>query len=221
MIPRVTHALHGRNTGATQAEYCEVVARAIRLGRGGENVNVASSHVYSVPANLQVPPTESNQRESAVSAIWPVTDILVARWQAMRVLDGSARAALVAGAARWCMSESLIIERTDYSRVYDRTPSLGGHWSLFGTSLTDSLHLTATMTVALEFDGDRPVDLWVSGVRDVVAGGCTIEALAEALEQCGGPLRQITPISFGTPTIRTPQLSTLALDTRSPTITMN
>jgi hypothetical protein len=160
-------------------------------------------------------------KEGAVTATWPVTDVVEGRWQALRALDGLVRAALAAGAARWRLPESPMIERTDYPCVYDRTPALGGHWTLFGASLTDSLHMTATVTVTLEFDGVRPVDLWVSGERDVAAGGCTIEALAEALDECGGPLRQITPVSFEAWALTPPPLSGPAVEIRGPTFALN
>ena len=156
-----------------------------------------------------------------MSATQPVTDVLEARWQAMHALDGVVRAALTAAAAHWRLPEGPTIERTDYPRIYGRTPSLGGHWTLFGTSLTDSHHTTTTVTVALEFDGDRPVDLWVSGEHDVAAGGCTTAALAEALEQCGGPLRQITPLSFDAWALMRPLLSEATSDTYAPMVALN
>ncbi|MGE0538618.1 MAG: hypothetical protein AB7R89_00355 [Dehalococcoidia bacterium] len=151
-----------------------------------------------------------------MSTIWPVTDVLETRWQALRALDDVVRRSLVAAAARWRIPECPMIERTDYHCIYPRTPAFGGHWTLFGTSLTNALHLTATVTVALEFDGDRPVDLWVSGARDVAAGGCTVEALAEALDQCDGPLRQITPIAIGAWANTRPQLPGSEPDMDSP-----
>jgi hypothetical protein len=193
-------------------------ARAVRQRR----VNPASSDVYSTRAySIVCPPVESSRKEGAVSATWPVTDVLEARWQAMRALDGAVRAALASSAEGWCISGNPLIDRTDYPCIYDRTPALGGHWTLFGTSLTESIHMTVTVTVALEFDGDRPVDLWVSGAQDVAAGGCTFEALAEALEQCGGPLRQITPIAFGARISTPPLLSALVLETGDSVIALN
>lgn len=156
-----------------------------------------------------------------MSATQPGTDVLEARWQALHALDGVVRAALTAAASQWRLPESLTIERTDYPRVYGRTPALGGHWTLFGTTLTDSLHITATVTVALEFDGDRPVDLWVSGEHDVAAGGCTIEALAEALEQCGGPLRQVTPLSFDAGALTRPLPSDAISETHGLMVALN
>jgi hypothetical protein len=156
-----------------------------------------------------------------MSVSQPVTDVLQARRQALHALDGVVRAALTAAATQWRLPESSTIERTDYPRVYGRTPALGGHWTLFGTTLNDSHHTIATVTVALEFDGDRPVDLWVSGEHDVAAGGCTIKALAEALEQCGGPLRQVTPLSFDTRAMMRPLHADAISKAYGPTIALN
>lgn len=156
-----------------------------------------------------------------MSVTQPEPDVLEARCQALHELDGVVRAALTAAAAQWRLPESPTIERTDYPRVYGRTPALGGHWTLFGTTLTDSHHTIATVTVALEFDGDRPVDLWVSGELDVAAGGCSVEALAEALEQCGGPLRQVTPLSFDALTVMRPLRSDTIAEAYGPSIALN
>jgi hypothetical protein len=156
-----------------------------------------------------------------MSASRPVTDVLEARHQALRRLDGVVRGALISAAHAWRLPGELSIVRTDYPCIYSRTPQLGGHWTLFSALLTESVHAIATVNVALEFEGDRPVDLWVSGARDVVAGGCTTQALNEALAQCDGPLRQVTPIAFGATSIVPANLSALVLDDGCPTIGLN
>lgn len=156
-----------------------------------------------------------------MSASRPVTDVLEARRQALRRLDGIVRGALISAAHTWRLPGELSIVRTDYPCIYDRTPQLGGHWTLFSALLTESVHAVATVNVALEFEGDQPVDLWVSGTRDVAAGGCTTQALNEALTQCDGPLRQVTPIAFGVTATVPRNLSALVVDDGRPTIALN
>lgn len=156
-----------------------------------------------------------------MSASWPVTEILQARQQAMRRLDGMVRGALISAAHAWRLPGELSIARTDYPCIYGRTPNLGGHWTLFSAVITESMHAVATVNVALEFEGDQPTELWVSGAEDVAAGGCTAQALGEALAQCGGPLRQVTPIAFGGGQAAAHDLSFLFRDCGIPTLVLN
>ena len=74
-------------------------------------------------------------------------------------------------------------------------PGIGGHWTLYDARLSAAQHEVAVLTVALIFDEGRPADLLVSGAVDVLAGGCSAAALREALRECAGPLRQVTPLA--------------------------
>jgi hypothetical protein len=134
-----------------------------------------------------------------MTALLISNDTLDRRHAALRALDETVRSALLAAARRWGLGEDVAIDLTTYDRIYDRRPQLGGHWTLFCAGLTAAAHEVATVAVMVEFDGAEPVDLRVSGVADVVAGGCTRAALAEALVECGGPLRQVTPLPITWP----------------------
>jgi hypothetical protein len=122
-------------------------------------------------------------------------EIIDARRSALQSLDPFIRESLAEMAPAWGLASDSSIELTVYDRVYGRTPALGGHWTLFSASLSETYHEVATLSVAVEFDGERPVDLRVSGVLDVAAGGCSRAALREALLECAGPLRQLTPVA--------------------------
>ena len=122
-----------------------------------------------------------------------------ARRSALQALDPMVRGEIAAAAGRWLHDQNWSIGLTSYHHHYPRVPAIGGHWTLFAAHVSDTHHEVVTLVVALEFDGERPVDLRVSGALDVIAGGCTAEALREALTECGGPLRQVTPISFDIP----------------------
>ena len=119
------------------------------------------------------------------------------RRAALRALDRMVRDELAAAARRWQMDAGWSIDLTEYAQVYRRMPARGGHWTLFSARINGACHETATIAVAAEFEGDRVVELAVSGVRDVLAGGCTAAALCEALDGCGGPLHQVTPLPTG------------------------
>ena len=130
-----------------------------------------------------------------------VPDLVAPRQAALRSLDAIVRQELAAAAGRWGL-DGARIDLTAYDRVYNRAPHVGGHWTLFAVNVTGSSHEVATVTVAAEFDGAALADLRVSGARDAVAGGCTPQALNEALGQCGGPLRQRTPLTVPTGSAR-------------------
>jgi len=122
-------------------------------------------------------------------------DLLDARRHALLALDGTVRVALARAAQAWGLAD-VSIALTIYDQVYGRTPRLGGHWTLFRAGATPDGHEVASLSVALEFADNEPVDFWVSGAEDeVIAGGCTAAALREALAQCRGPLRQVTPLA--------------------------
>ena len=121
-------------------------------------------------------------------------DLIDARHAALRALDLTVRAGLAAVADRWPLAGDWSSELTAYDRIYPRTRATGGHWTLFSAGLTDAGHEVAMLTVSVEFDGPEAVDLRVHGAREVVAGACSPVALAEALAQSGGPLRQVTPL---------------------------
>jgi hypothetical protein len=118
--------------------------------------------------------------------------ILDARRHALLALDHSVRMELMAAATTWGLDGHVTVTLTVYEHVYGRTPSIGGHWTLFRAGATAEGHEVVSASVALEFDDTRPADFWVSGAEDVVAGACSATALREALAQCGGPLRQVT-----------------------------
>ena len=122
--------------------------------------------------------------------------IALTRQSALHALDSVVRDELTAAARSWQIDQDSSIVLTAYDEVYRRTPEIGGHWTLFSARAADDSHEVVTATVAVEFDGDRPVDFHVGGLRDVVAGGCTAVALREALTECGGPLRQVTPLTL-------------------------
>ena len=124
-----------------------------------------------------------------------IIETIDARRVALESLDPLVRGCLAEVAPAWGLAGNSSIELTVYDRVYGRTPRLGGHWTLFSAALTDTYHEVATLSVAVEFEGERAVDLRVSGVLDVTAGGCTRAALIEALAECAGPLRQLTPVA--------------------------
>lgn len=121
--------------------------------------------------------------------------VLVAERRAsLRALDSMVRAALADAARHWGLAGDRTVELTPYHDLYARVPRIGGHWTLFSAHLDEQRHEVATVTVAAEFEGDALVDLIVSSEREVVAGGIHALALREALQQCGGPLRQVTPL---------------------------
>lgn len=122
------------------------------------------------------------------------TSLVDARQSLLRALDPAIRRELAAAARAWAVDADAAIELTAYDRVFSRTPSLGGHWTLFIARTLDDRHEVASVTVAIEFDGETPVDLRVSGQDEVIAGACTVAALREALRECRGPLRQVTPL---------------------------
>lgn len=129
-----------------------------------------------------------------MTALWPVMDVIDARKQALRALDRTVRAELSSAARGWALAGQCEVELTAYDRVYNRQPAIGGHWTLFRARATRTLHEVAAVSVTLLFEGQQAVDLVVSGATDVVAGGLSVGALREALAQCGGPLRQVTPL---------------------------
>jgi hypothetical protein len=120
-------------------------------------------------------------------------DLLDARRHALLRLDDTVRAELIAAAPGWGLSGHVSVSLTVYEQVYGRTPRLGGHWTLFHASVTPDGHEVVTVSVALEFDDGQPADFWVSGTEEAIAGACTATALREAIAQCGGPLRQVSP----------------------------
>ncbi len=127
----------------------------------------------------------------------PATEIIDARQQALWALDALVRQELTDALDRWGFSSAHGIELSPYDRVYRRLPEIGGHWTLYQARVSAAQHELAMLTVAEIFDEERPVDLLVSGAVDVVAGGCSAAALREALAQCAGPLRQVTPLPLG------------------------
>jgi hypothetical protein len=135
-------------------------------------------------------------KERAMAVIWPASDVLESRRRALQALDALVRDELLAAARTWDAGDDMSVVRTEYPCVYSRTPAIGGHWTLFATSLTERTHVITTASVALEFQLATPVNFWVSGVHDVAAGACTRAALREALLQCDGPLRQVTPLTM-------------------------
>jgi hypothetical protein len=143
-----------------------------------------------------------------MSATRPLQDLLDARRHALLALDAAVRAELLAAAAAWGLGRDVSIGLTVYEQVHSHTPRLGGHWTLFRAGPTTEGHEVVTANVALEFADTRPVDFWVSGRDDVIAGACTVAALREALAQCGGPLRQVMPLP-PTATLAVPSLSVL------------
>jgi hypothetical protein len=124
-------------------------------------------------------------------------DLIDARRAALQELDATVREELTALAHHWDLGDVELV-LTPYDRVYGRTPSAGGHWTLFTTRLTAEEHEVATVTVTAEFEDAMPVDLRVNGTREALAGGCHALALREALSECGGPLRQVTPLTIPT-----------------------
>ena len=131
-----------------------------------------------------------------MTTVWPITDIVDARQQALWALDEMVRQELTDALAGWGFSSAHGIELSPYDRVYRRLPEVGGHWTLYQARVSAVQHEIAMLTVAVIFDEERPVDLLVSGAVDVVAGGCSAAALREALAQCAGPLRQVTPLAL-------------------------
>jgi hypothetical protein len=129
-----------------------------------------------------------------MSATRPLQDLLDARRHALIALDATVRAELIAGAAAWGLGRDVSVGLTVYEQVYSHTPRLGGHWTLFRAGPTAQGHEVVTASVALEFADTEPVEFRVSGMEEVLAGACTAVALREALAQCGGPLRQFTPL---------------------------
>lgn len=123
------------------------------------------------------------------------TDTVAGRQAALDTLNALVRSELTRAAARWRLGGEPELELTAYDQVYPRTPAIGGHWTLFSAHGDDARHEVAVVSVAVEFEAGRPVDLHVSGAANVVAGGCTAAALREALTECGGPLRQVTPLA--------------------------
>lgn len=124
-------------------------------------------------------------------------DTVSARRIALVDLDRMVRAELERAARRWAMAAEASIELTAYDQHYGWSPDIGGHWTLL-TAWTDTdRHEVAMLTVGVEFDANRPVRFRVSGVTEAVADGCTPSALRAALEQCAGPLRQVTPLDLG------------------------
>lgn len=121
--------------------------------------------------------------------------IVEGRKATLRQLDPLVRREIGAAARRWHVDDAALIELTCYDDVYSRTPGTGGHWTMFSARAISGQHQVATLTVAVEFDGEQPVDLRVNGAGEVLAGGCTVAALREALEVCEGPLRQTTPLT--------------------------
>jgi hypothetical protein len=140
---------------------------------------------------------ESRAKEDVVTATWSTT-LLDGRRRALEALDATIRHELMDAAGAWGFAGDMTVDLLVYDRLYSRAPAIGGHWTLFRTALTEVCHDVAAVTVAVEFDGDQPVDLWVSGAQDVAAGACTPPALREALTECGGPLRQVMPVAFDT-----------------------
>ena len=129
-----------------------------------------------------------------MSATRPLQDLLDARRHALLAFDATVRAELLTAAAAWGLDGDVTVGLTVYERMHGRTPHLGGHWTLSRAAATPRGHELATASVALEFADTRPVDFRVSGSEDAIAGACTTAALREALAQCGGPLRQLTPL---------------------------
>jgi hypothetical protein len=124
-------------------------------------------------------------------------DTVSSRRAALAGLNPMVRAELTHAACRWAMTADVSVELTAYDQVYRCTPEIGGHWTLFSTHLDERCHEVAAVSVAVEFEDERPVDLRVSGATEVIAGACTAVALREALLECGGPLRQVTPLRLG------------------------
>ena len=124
-------------------------------------------------------------------------DTVSSRRNALAGLDAMVCAELARAACRWAMTADVSVELTAYDQVYRCTPAIGGHWTLFSTRLDETCHEAATVTVSVEFEDGRPVDLHISGVHEVIAGACAAVALREALQVCGGPLRQVTPLRLG------------------------
>ena len=131
-----------------------------------------------------------------MTTVWPITDVVDARQRALWALDEMVRQELTDVLDRWGFSSAHGIELSPYDRVYRRLPEVGGHWTLYQARVSAAQHEIAMLTVAVIFDEERPVDLLVSGAVDVVAGGCSAVALREALAQCTGPLRQLTPLAL-------------------------
>jgi hypothetical protein len=126
-------------------------------------------------------------------------DTVSSRRNALAGLNPMVCAELARAACRWAMTADFSIELTAYDQVYHRMPEIGGHWTLFSARLGETGHEASTVSVAVEFEDERPVDLHISGVHEVIAGACTAVALREALQQCGGPLRHLTPLCLGLP----------------------
>jgi hypothetical protein len=123
-------------------------------------------------------------------------DTVSSRQAALAALDPMVRAELACAVRHWALTGAVAVELTAYDQVYRCTPDIGGHWTLFATRLGGRCHEVTALSVSVEFEDERPVDLRVNGVYEVVAGGCTAPALHEALLECGGPLRQVTPLSL-------------------------
>ena len=124
-------------------------------------------------------------------------DTVSSRRNALADLDPIVCAELTHAARRWAMTADFSVELTTYDQVYHRTPEIGGHWTLFSARFAETCHEVSTVSVSVEFEDDRPVDLHISGLHEVIAGACTAVALREALQECGGPLRQVTPLRLG------------------------
>lgn len=90
------------------------------------------------------------------------------------------------------------IDLTIYDRQFRGSPGIGGHWTAFRAHIGPQRHEVDVLTVAVHFEGATAVDLGVGGMLDIIAGGCTVAALREALAECAGPLRQTTPLAAGT-----------------------
>ncbi|MGH2587117.1 MAG: hypothetical protein ACRDJE_19565 [Dehalococcoidia bacterium] len=144
-----------------------------------------------------------------MTAAWSTT-LLDGRRRALEALDATVRRELVDAAGAWGFAGDMTVDLLVYDRLYSRAPAIGGHWTLFRTATTDLCHDVAAVTVVVEFDGDQPVDLWVSGAQEVAAGACTSLALCEALVECGGPLRQVMPVAFDTGPMDTGESPVLA-----------
>jgi hypothetical protein len=131
-----------------------------------------------------------------MSATRPLQDLLDARRRALLTLDATVRAELSAAAAAWGLGRDFSVGLTVYDQLHGHIPRLGGHWTLFRAGPAADGHEIVSASVALEFADSRPVDFRVSGAREVVAGACATTALREALTECGGPLRQVTPLGL-------------------------
>ena len=129
-----------------------------------------------------------------MTALPPVSDTVGAREEAIRRLNPTVRRELSAAARTWGLPPQRGIHLTSYDQVYPRMPEVGGHWTLFHARAGTTQHEITVVSVSVLFEGERPTDFVVSGVVDALAGGCSALALREALAECRGPLRQVTPL---------------------------